>query len=115
MEKVLGYLLQEKDVTEDDFAVAISLAFDQNDNNRAYSWAFEGTHRFPDSKTLLPLYLQALRLSGNTHQAQVLIDSLPETTRNLPLIRLEQGILYYRAARYTEAKRIFESLSAFDP
>lgn len=63
MKKVLGYLLQEKDVKEDDFSVAISLAIEQKEYTRAYSWAYEGMNLFPESKILLPLYLQALRLA----------------------------------------------------
>lgn len=38
MTKVLAYLLQEDNVAEDDFAVAITLAILKNDHTRAYSW-----------------------------------------------------------------------------
>lgn len=41
MQKVLAYLLQESDVTEDDYAVAVSLAFEQGENIRAYAWAHQ--------------------------------------------------------------------------
>jgi hypothetical protein len=41
MIKVLSYLLSEKDALEDDFAVAISLAFARGENLRAYVWAIE--------------------------------------------------------------------------
>lgn len=41
MVKVLSYLLTGTGVVEDDFAVAISLAFARGENARAYVWAME--------------------------------------------------------------------------
>ena len=41
MIKVLSYLLSEDTVVEEDFAVAISLAFSRGENARAYVWAME--------------------------------------------------------------------------
>jgi hypothetical protein len=39
MMKVLNYLLQEPDATEDDYAVGISAALEKEDYTRAVSWA----------------------------------------------------------------------------
>lgn len=39
MMQVLAYLLEEKDVTESDNAVAISLALQNGENLKAYVWA----------------------------------------------------------------------------
>ena len=39
MMKVMNYLLQEKDATEDDYAVAISLAIEISDYTRAENFA----------------------------------------------------------------------------
>lgn len=115
MKKVLGYLLQENDVTEDDFAVAISLAVEQEEFLRAYSWAYEGVTLFPDSHILLPLYLQSLRLAGNVHEAQMVIHGLTSEAQELPLVQLEQAILHFQKDNLVDAKRIFTALKEFDP
>jgi hypothetical protein len=63
MMKVLNYLLQEADVTEDDYAVAISTALREGQYVRAESWAREGLMRYRESHHITPLYIRALRLS----------------------------------------------------
>lgn len=64
MMKVLGYLLQEEDVTEDDFAVAITAALTSGDFTRAKSWSDIGSEKFPDSLMLGPLAIRVARESG---------------------------------------------------
>ncbi|MBP6981880.1 hypothetical protein KBB25_03850, partial [Candidatus Gracilibacteria bacterium] len=54
--KVFGYLLQEADLSEDDFAVGISFALEQGQNEKAKSWAVEGLRAFPNSPITQPLY-----------------------------------------------------------
>lgn len=114
MQKVLAYLLQESDVTEDDYAVAVSLAFEQGENIRAYAWAHQWVQKFPDSKILAPLYMQALRLVGKNHDATRYLGSLPESLASLPMVQLEKGILLFAAERYDEAKPIFRALQNYD-
>ena len=75
MIKVLSYLLQESDVKEDDFAVAISLALGRGENVRAFAWAQEGMKRFPSSSIVFPLYLSTLRVSGQRDQILPTIQS----------------------------------------
>lgn len=64
MIKVLSYLISEPDAVEDDFAVAISLAFSRGENARAYVWAMQGLEKFPNSKKLTALYMTSLRIIG---------------------------------------------------
>ena len=52
MMKVLGYLLQEEDVTEDDAAVAISLALEEGENLKAYVWAENTFKKYPESNII---------------------------------------------------------------
>lgn len=114
MKKVLGYLLQEKDATEDDYTVAVSLAFQQGENIRAFAWSHEGLNKFPDSKRLVPLYIESLRLTGKRDDAQKYIDGLSSDLKTIPLVELEQGILLYDQKKYDEASGIFEALLNFD-
>ncbi len=114
MEKVVSYLLQEEDATEDDYSVAISLAINKKQYNRAYAWSYEGLKRFSESKILVPLYLQATRLSKRSDDAQKYLDTLSKEIRALPLVRLEEAILLYEKKESEEAKKIFSSLVDFD-
>ena len=114
MKKVLTYLLQETDVKEDDYAVAISLAIRQGEYVRAYSWAHEGLDTFANSKALTPLYIQSLRLVGRTSDAKLYISNLPADIQELPLVQLEKAILFFHEKNYPEAKKIFSALLEFD-
>lgn len=89
MLKVLSYLLQETDVTEDDYAVAISLALRQGENIRAYAWSYAAIIRFPGSQILTPLYISALRLNGRSHEIPSYIQTLSDELAGHPLIQLE--------------------------
>ena len=60
--KVMNYLLQERDVKEDDYAVAISLALSEGDLVRARTWSLDGMKQFQNSPMLTPLYIETLRL-----------------------------------------------------
>lgn len=114
MVKVLTYLLQEQDVAEDDYAVAISLAQEKQDYARAYSWASAGIRKFPGSKILTPLYLQSLRTINKRPEAMVYLSGLSEEISNLPMVQLEKGILMYEQNNFEEAKRILSFLKAYD-
>jgi tetratricopeptide (TPR) repeat protein len=114
MMKVLGYLVQEPDASEDDFAVAISLAHSQWENLRALVWAGEWIKIHPDSAILTPLYVTSLRLLGKTQDVEAVIDSLIPELQESPLILLEKGILYYDRAQYDQAKVYFRKVLAID-
>lgn len=114
MVKVLTYLLQEEDVAEDDFAVAVSLAQEKHDFLKAYAWAYQGMRKFPISKVLAPLYVQSLRLAGKITDALVYVSGLTPDMANLPMIQLEKAILLYENKNYTDAKVIFSELQNYD-
>lgn len=64
---------------------------------------------------LTPLYIEALRLSGERDLAQNVIEnSLSTPIAENPNFSLQQGILYFELARYQEAKEVFESLMDMD-
>jgi Tfp pilus assembly protein PilF len=63
MMKVLAYLLEEPDATDDDAAVAISLALQNGENLKAYVWASNAIKKYPQSAKINALYLTTLRAS----------------------------------------------------
>jgi len=114
MIKVISYLLQEPDVVEDDFAVAISLALGRGENVRAFAWAQEGIGRYPTSSIIFPLYLTTLRLSGQSEQALDLIRTTTGAFASVPVVALEHGILLSEKKQYDEARELFESVRDAD-
>lgn len=114
MMNVLSYLLQEADVKEDDYAVAISLALEKSENTRAYAWAYQWVQKFPNSKVLTPLYIQSLRLNNKIPEAASYISTLPQDMLSLPMVQLEHGIILFANQNYNDAKAIFSTLMSID-
>jgi tetratricopeptide (TPR) repeat protein len=114
MIKVVSYLLQESDVVEDDFAVAISLALGRGENIRALAWAQEGIRRYPDSSIIFPLYLTTLRVNGQVDEALRLIEVSTGSFAQVPVVQLEQGILLYDQKKYGEAQKLLEIVKESD-
>ncbi len=115
MLKVLSYLIQEKDVMEDDFAVAISLALDQWENTKAYAWAYTGIEKYKNSVLLMPLYLSALRINGKFHDTITYVQSLTDELSSNPLVQLEYAIALYESGDMSQALSIFTLIASLDP
>ncbi len=115
MLKVLSYLIQETDVTEDDFAVAISLALYQGENTKAYAWAYTGIEKYKNSIILTSLYLSALRINGKFTDTVAYIHSLPDDIVTSPIIQLEYAIALYESGDIDQALSIFTTISELDP
>ncbi len=114
MMKVLGYLVQEPDASEDDFSVAISLALSEWENLRAFVWAGDWLKIHPGSPFLTPLYITSLRLLGKTQDAETVISSLSSELQESPLILLEKWILFFDRWQYDAAKLQFKKVKWID-
>lgn len=111
MIKVLSYLLQEPDVTEDDFAVAVSLALGRGENIRAFAWIQEWLQKFPDSPLLFPLSLSVFRVNGQVEKVLSMIDSATGSLAILPTVRLEKWILLSENPETQDtARSLFEDI-----
>ena len=93
MMRVLAYLIAEPDATEDDTAVAISLALQNGENLKAYVWASNALIRYKDSPTIVALSLTSMRLIGKKDDARAYLDTLSPSLIESPIILLEKGIL----------------------
>lgn len=93
MMRVLAYLIVEPDATEDDTAVAISLALQNGENLKAYVWASNALIRYKDSPTIIALSLTTMRLVGKSDDARSYLSTLSEQLSSSPIILLEKGIL----------------------
>jgi tetratricopeptide (TPR) repeat protein len=114
MIKVLSYLLSEKDVLEDDYAVAISLAFARGENARAYVWSIEWLKRFPDSAIIAPMYMMSLRIMWREPEVLKYVATLTGEILTSPLIMLELGINAFDTWDYEKAKEYFDSVYKID-
>jgi hypothetical protein len=93
MMRVLAYLIAEKDATEDDTAVAISLALQNGENLKAYVWASNALIKYKDSPTIIALSLTSTRLIGKQDDARGYLEKLSPALLESPIILLEKGIL----------------------
>ncbi len=115
MMKVINYLLQEQDATEDDYAVGISLAIQDGQYLRAISWSRLGLDRFIDSPTLTPLYIQALRLNGEIDNASAILQNTAESAMiDNPNFLLEKAIILTELSDYEGAKDLFRELLSLE-
>jgi tetratricopeptide (TPR) repeat protein len=115
MLKVINYLLQETDATEDDFAVGISMAIQDGQYSRAVSWSRAGLDRYINSVLITPLYVQSLRLNGELDNASAIIQNMAEKTMlENPNFLLEKAIILADLGDYTQAKDLFRELLMLD-
>ncbi len=70
MIKVLRYLIEEPDATEDDFAIAVYISIDTGDSAQALDWVNAGIEKFPESSRLYALKARALRTLGLLDDAE---------------------------------------------
>jgi hypothetical protein len=111
MMKVLNYLLQEPDVTEDDYAVAISTALRESQYVRAESWAREWLEKYRESYHLTPLFIRSLRLQWQLDNASSLIQNTSEEAMvENPNYLLEKAITFYELGDIESAKKLFSEL-----
>lgn len=115
MMRVLAYLIAEKDATEDDTAVAISLALQNGENLKAYVWASNALVKYKDSPTIIALSLTSTRLVGKKDDARAYLDRLSPELIESPIILLEKGILTLDAWDSAAALAIFEQVRDTDP
>jgi hypothetical protein len=93
MMRVLAYLIAEPDATEDDTAVAISLALQNGENLKAYVWASNALIKYKDSPTIIALSLTSTRLIGKEDDARAYLSTLSPSLSESPIILLEKAIL----------------------
>ncbi len=110
--KVMNYLLQESDVLEDDVAVGVSTALSLGENTRARTWAEQGLQTYSGSNMIRPLYITALRLTGDRDAALHELEGISESDKKKnPNYQLEEAILDFDGAKIDEALALFEELS----
>ncbi len=114
MMQVLAYLLEEKDVTESDNAVAISLALQNGENLKAYVWAWNAIKKYPDSAMIAALYITASRMVWKSADATAYLATLPPSVLESPVVRLEQAILMLDSGNTDGALQIFREVYALD-
>ena len=115
MMKVMNYLLQEKDATEDDYAVAISAAINISDYTRAENFARQWLASYSGSHILTPLLLSSLRLSLQGDRALALLSGVDEKSMiENPNYLLEKAILLFDKGDISEAKDLFQNLSEIE-
>jgi tetratricopeptide (TPR) repeat protein len=112
MQKVLTYLQNEDDSTEEDALVAISLAIQDGEYGRAREWAERANAKYQNSPLIIPLYIQSLRLLGEVDLASAVLQNTPsEIMKQNPNFSLEKAIIYHDYGDFTSALPLFEELT----
>lgn len=115
MFKIFRYLLEEPDVTEDDFIIAVHIA--QTDNNRAkaFLWANRGIEKFSDSDMLLALRAQTYLLTNNLDRAESDLERAYSLNPRNPFTLLGFAQLHFAKNDYTSAREFIKNVWEVDP
>jgi tetratricopeptide (TPR) repeat protein len=114
MMRVLAYLITEDDATEDDVAVAISLALQNGENLKAYVWASNAQSKYKNSPTIAALSLMSMRLVGKRDDASAYLETLSPEVSTSPIVLLEQAITLFDAGDHDKSLALFEQVRDTD-
>ncbi len=114
MMRVLAYLITEDDATEEDVAVAISLALQNGENLKAYVWASNAQSKYKNSPTIAALSLMSMRLVGKRDDASAYLETLSPEVAISPIVLLEQAITLFDAGDHDRALALFEQVRDTD-
>lgn len=106
--KIFRYLLNEDDVTSEDFQIAIYMALNSNDLPKAALWSQKSLSKFGEDSNLLAFAGQIARISNNMDDIEPYLLKALEKQPDNAFALLEMGRLYLAKNDYTLAKEHFE-------
>lgn len=113
--KIFRYLLNEDDVTSEDFQIALFMALSENELSKAALWSQKSLLRFKDDPDLLVFSAQIARKEKNPDAALAILEDVLSKNPKHSFAHLEMGRLYLEKNMYTVAERSFEESSQADP
>jgi len=112
--KIFRYLLEEADVTEEDFEIAIFTAIEEKEYGKATLWANTGIEKWPENDALIAMRGWAALLRDEEEWAIRDFTLALEKNRKNPIALLEFGILYSKKNDYTTAKSYLQAAADAD-
>lgn len=101
---MLGYLVLEPDITESDMTNAIYLALTNDELRSAGEWIKAASKKFPNSENIAALRAWHLRLTGDIHGAETILENILTKNPNNLVALIETGINAYNASDTAKAK-----------
>ncbi len=108
MIKVLRYLIEEPDATEDDFAIAVYISIDTGDSAQALDWINTGIEKFPESSRLYALKARALRTLGLLDDAEATALEAYAYDETNALAMLELAYIRFSEGNTANARSLLE-------
>gem|GEM_PF-552351 len=115
MFKIFRYLLEEPDVTEDDFIIAVHIAKEDNNRAKAFLWANRGIEKFTDSDMLLSLRSSLYLNTNNLDRAETDLQRAYAINPRNPFTLLQYAKLHFAKNDYTSAKGFIKNVLEADP
>jgi tetratricopeptide (TPR) repeat protein len=112
--KIFRYLLDESDVTAEDFEIALFLANQSEEYSKAHLWAQKWRSKFPESANILAFAGGALRRSGDQDEAEGLLRQAILLDGRNAIASLELGRLFIDKKEYDIAKQYLTDAVGFD-
>jgi tetratricopeptide (TPR) repeat protein len=113
--KVFRYLLDEPDANPGDYAVAMWLALEENNQSKASHWSNKGLERFGNDATILALAARVALSQGAQDQAKTLLERSLKANRNLPVALLTRAEMLLSEGRDTLAETVLTQIISKDP
>lgn len=112
--KIFRYLLEEEDVTNEDFEIAVFTAIEEREYGKAFLWAEKGMAKFPDNDRLVALRGWVSQIRGEDDKAVKDFTKALDMNRRNSIALLRLGIFYKDKGDRTLAKSYLEAAKESD-
>lgn len=112
--KIFRYLLEEPDVSEDDYVIAVQIATELRDGAKSFLWANKGIEKFPSSDMLYAERGNIYRVRNDLDYALAdLNQSITLNPRNANAL-FGLGALYFAKSEYTLSRQYLQQAIDID-
>ncbi len=112
--KIFRYLLEEEDVTNEDFEIAVFTAIEEREYGKAFLWAEKGMVKFPDNDRLVAMRGWVFQIRGEDEKAVKDFARALDMNRRNPIALLRLGIFHKDKADFGRSKSYLEAAKEAD-
>ncbi len=113
--KIFRYLLDEADVTREDFEIAVFTAIEEREYGKGFLWAEKGVAKFPDDDRLVAMRGWISEIRGDEDLAVKDYAKALDMNRRNSIALLRLGKLYLAKKEYTLAENYLGAAEETDP
>ncbi len=112
--KIFRYLLEEEDVTNEDFEIAVFTAIEEREYGKAFLWAEKGMAKFPDNDRLVAMRGWVFQIRGEDEKAVKDFSKALDMNRRNPIALLRLGVFHKEKSNVPLAKSYLEAAKEAD-